>query len=124
MNGIDDCKIENTRDYNLNPTGGKVIGCGLTIFWQDGPLGRHHKNCSTLPEGGDCVWECTRKPPNGAFVETVISAAVQRLEFYQESKFECKENAVAIDALTEALESLSARTMNREKRAVEGTHAV
>jgi len=96
----------NQTDENDNPTGGTVKGVGLEISWQDGPLGR----------GED------RKEPNGAFVETVIAAAKSRLEFYQESKFKCSENAEAIVYLENALVYLNTRTKNREAREVEGTH--
>ena len=95
------------NDENGNPTGGTTIGTGIEIHWQDGPLGR----------GPD------RKPPNGAFVEGVIAAAVDRIEYYQASKFKCRENAIAITKLQEALQWLQWRTMSREARQVEGTHA-
>lgn len=108
MNAIDECVINNTSDAEGNPTGGMVEGTGLQIIWQNGPLGR----------GED------RVEPNGAFVETVISAARQRLDFYQQSKFECAENARAIAYLDEALAILQERTRNREEREVEGTHTV
>lgn len=109
MNNIDSCTIENYRDAAGNPTGGIVLGVGLGITWQNGPLGR----------GED------RVEPNGAFVETVISAAKQRIEYYQtasEGRFACRENAVAITKLDEALMWLEKRTKDREKRNVEGTH--
>ena len=101
-------KSENQTDENGNPTGGAVDGCGLTIKWQNGPLGR----------GAE------RKEPNGAFVETVIDAARQRIQFYQDSKFKCRENAIAITKLEEALLWLNKRTTDREKRQVEGEHKV
>ncbi len=98
---------ENRVDENGNPTGGSVRGVGLSIDWQNGPLGRGEE----------------RKEPNGAFVETVIDAARQRIEAYQASKFKCRENALAITKLEEALHWLNARTNRREKQNVEGTHA-
>lgn len=98
----------NQSDENGNPTGGSVRGTGLVIDWQNGPLGR----------GAE------RKEPNGAFVETVIDAARQRIEFYQASKFKCREDAIAITKLEEALLWLNKRTQNREKRQVEGEHKV
>jgi len=109
MNAIKDCLVENKVDENDNPAGGFVHGVGLSIEWQNGPLGR----------GED------RKEPNGAFVETVISAALQRIEFYQivnGGKFKCRENAIAITKLEEALLWLDKRTRDREARQVEGTH--
>jgi len=111
MNTIEDCWIENHADQNGNPTGGRVDGVGLKIQWQDGPLGRGEE----------------RLAPNGVFVETVISAAKQRLEYFQrasDGKFSCEENALAIKKLGEALKHLESRTKTREERGVEGTHKV
>ena len=102
-------KAENVVDANGNPSGGTVNGTGFTIAWQNGPLGRD--------EG--------RQKPNGAFVEDIIDAARQRIEFYQnakDKKFACKENAMAITKLEEALLWLDKRTQDRERRKVEGTH--
>lgn len=90
------------------PLGGTSYGTGFCISWQHGPLGR-----------GDA-----RVAANGAFVETIIAAARDRLEYYQTSPFACSENALAISHLTQALEALQQRTAAREARQVEGTHAV
>ena len=99
-------KAENLSNAQGHPTGGHAEGVGIKIKWQNGPLGR----------GKD------RKEPNGAFVETVIDIARQRLEFYQESEFRCEANAVAIMHLKAALDVLDRRTKEREAREVEGTH--
>ena len=80
------------------PAGGSVSGTGLSIAWQNGPLG--------APNAPD------RKAPNGAFVETVIAAAAQRIEHYQQH-FPCRENALALTKLEEALHWLDARTKRR-----------
>lgn len=98
--------VENTLDADSNPTGGHVKGVGIQIEWQNGPLGR----------GDD------RKEPNGAFVEDVIVAAIQRIQFYNDGKYRCRENSLAITHLEEAVHWLEARTRDREKRQVEGTH--
>lgn len=94
------------HDQDGNPTGGQTTAVGLMIDWQDGPLGR----------GED------RQEPNGAFVETVIVAAMGRLQFYQKSKFACNENEAAIASLKQAMASLNRRTEKREAAGVEGTH--
>lgn len=98
--------IDNRLDHHGAPAGGYAEGCGLAIRWQNGPLGR-----------GD-----SRKEPNGAFVETVIHAALLRLEHYQETRFRCDENAGAIADLRHALGWLQMRTREREAVGVEGTH--
>lgn len=89
-----------------NPAGGHSEGVGIKIDWQNGPLGL----------GAE------RKEPNGAFVEGVLTAALQRLQYYQSTQFECRENALAITKIEEALHWLDARTNNRIARGVEGTH--
>ena len=101
-------KATNECDENDNPTGGFVDGVGLDIRWQNGPLGR----------GED------RQEPNGAFVETVLDACRQRIDYYQKSKFNCRENDIAITKIEEALMWLNKRTQDREKREVEGEHKV
>ena len=98
------------NDEAGNPAGGVTLGVGIRIDWQNGPLGR--------PEEGN------RKEQNGAFVEGVIAAALDRLEYYQASKFRCRENALAITKLEEALHWCQHRTAKREAQKVEGTHAV
>lgn len=98
-----------TLDDDGNPTGGTTNGVGLYIQWQNGPLGR----------------DAERGEPNGAFVEGVILAAIGRLQFFQTAsnkKFACRENALAITKLEEALMWLEERTRAREERKVEGTH--
>jgi hypothetical protein len=94
-------------DDNGNPTGGTTEAIGIHINWQNGPLGR----------GAE------RQEPNGAFVEGVTQAAIGRLQFYQKSKFACRENAIALTHLETALLWLQKRTADREEREVEGTHA-
>ena len=101
-------ECENYTDDDGNPAGGTVSGRGLTINWQSGPLGRDDE----------------RREPNGAFVEGVIAAAVQRIQHYQDTKFSCRENAVALTHLETALLWLGKRTADREARDVEGTHAI
>jgi hypothetical protein len=56
---------------------------------------------------------------NGCQVDTVIEAAKLMLEGLNK-QFPCRENALAITKLDEALHWLAARTVNREKRGVEG----
>jgi hypothetical protein len=100
-------KSHQFSDQNDNPAGGHTFGNGFAVAWQNGPLGRGEE----------------RKEPNGAFVEDIIAAAKDRLEFYQRSRFACDANAQAIAHLEQALEILESRTREREARAVEGTHA-
>lgn len=111
-------EVYNITDGEGNPAGGVVQALGISIKWQQGPL-------QLVADGGD-------QPPsqpnqeapghNGAFVEGVIDAAIKRLEFYQRSRFACKENEEAIDHLKAANAVLDERTSRRKAEGTEGTH--
>lgn len=93
-------------DSQGNPAGGETLGIGFDIKWQEGPLNV----------------DGVRKQQNGAFVEDIIEAAIGRIEHYQDSRFHCIHNAVALGHLRAAAEVLSERTRDRQDRGVEGTH--
>ena len=114
-------KSEHWNDANGNPEGGVAFGNGFAISWQHGPLGRHMPACRQ-PDNGPCVNGCTRREPNGAFVEDVIEAAADRIRYYQSSRFASGYNADALSYLEAALAALNRRTSDREARDVEGTH--
>lgn len=96
---------EQILDSNGCPAGGYSRGIGFSIDWQNGPLGRGEN----------------RKEQNGAFVEHVIMAVIDRLKFYQGTKFESNQNEHALHHLNMALTHLNMRTREREERGVEGT---
>ena len=102
-----------TTDGDGNPTGGRTFlnlstepgdPNAIEVFWQDGIVG----------DAGQ----------NGAFVEDVIEVARQRLQFFQASKFRCRENAIALTKLEEALQWLDWRTRKRLILNVENTYEV
>lgn len=86
-------------DDEGNPAGGASSAKGIVVQWQNGPM--------ASPED-----------QNGAFVIDVIQIAIDRLHFYNESKFRCRENSLAVTKLEEAIHWLDSR---RTRRAVEGT---
>lgn len=61
---------------------------------------------------------------NGLMNEDLIAMVIDRLQSFQDSDFKCRENAVAITKLEEALMWLRKRTQDREDRGVEGTHKI
>jgi hypothetical protein len=86
-------------DEDGNPTGGASTGQGYGITWQNGVL-----------------------EPTGAILEDVIATCVDRLEFFQASRFSCRENALTITHLQEALHWLNHRTVQRARAGKEGTY--
>lgn len=65
---------------------------------------------------------CKECGVNGVGNEDLIVMVITRLEHFQKSGFSCRENAVAITKLEEALLWLRKRTMGREKKGIDGTH--
>lgn len=102
---------ENWTDENENPRGGVATGRGFTISWQNGPLGQ--------------VGTDERVEPNGAFVEDVVGAVKNRMEFYQnnaDGRHACPENAECIMLLERFLQVQQQRTARRTADKTEGTH--
>lgn len=94
----------NYIDPDGNPAGGWFDGMGISGHFQDGPLGRGEE----------------RQPANGAFVEDIETIILHRMEFYQSTRFACRENALVITKLEEAQHWGQHRTRQREARGVEG----
>ena len=88
-------------EYGVNGEPGEPL---CDIHFQEGPI----KECGV----------------NGVCNEDLINIVIDRLEHFQRSEFKCRENALAITALEEALLWMRKRTMSRKKRGVEGTHIV
>lgn len=98
--------VRNYLDADGNPAGGYAHGVGFCVSFQDGPRGK--------ADGG------ALNPPNGAFVEDLLVAARQRLEFFQTSRFTHPANVDAIAAIDGAIGALHLRANERAVRGVLG----
>ena len=61
---------------------------------------------------------------NGCHNEDLIAIVIDRLQNFQESSFACRENAIAITKLEEALLWLNKRTQDRRNKGIEGTSQI
>lgn len=86
---------EQFLDTAHRPMGGTAWGQGVRVDWQNGPL--------VFDDEG-------RADPNGAYVEDIIIIAMERLRFYNETDFGCREYAQAITKLEEAIHWLNSHT--------------
>jgi hypothetical protein len=68
----------------------------------------------TIPENG----------VNGVTQEALLAVVIDRLRSFQAGKFACRENALALTRLEEAMHWLQHRTRSRLDRGVEGSHKV
>ena len=89
----------------------------------------------TLPGGPDakcepfCIIKFQNGPIkeagiNGVMNEDLIAVVIDRMRGFQSGDYACRDNALALTKLEEALMWLRHRTDEREARGVEGTHAV
>ena len=58
---------------------------------------------------------------NGCHQEDLLAIVVDRLQCFQKGEFACRENAMALTMIEEALMWLRKRTQDRIDRGVEGT---
>lgn len=59
---------------------------------------------------------------NGLSNEVLLAIVEDRLKGFQSGKFACRENALALTKIQEAMHWLHHRTRDRVQRNVEGTH--
>lgn len=93
--------LANDEDQIIDFETSKILG---EIHFQQGPI----KECGV----------------NGVMNEDLLLMVITRLKAFQNTEFACRENAIAITKLEEAVLWLRSRTTERESRFVEGTHAV
>ena len=61
---------------------------------------------------------------NGVMNEDLIAIVIDRMRGFQSGDYKCRDNALALTKLEEALMWLLNRTNEREARGVEGTHII
>lgn len=61
---------------------------------------------------------------NGCHNEDLLEIVIDRLQGFQNSEYKCRENAIALTKIEDALLWLNKRTQDRQDRGVEGTHTV
>ncbi|MEA2001443.1 MAG: hypothetical protein U9N84_06100 [Actinomycetota bacterium] len=59
---------------------------------------------------------------NGVVLEDMVEACIQRLRFFQDSKFRCRENALALTKLEEAAQWMRQRQRNRHLQNVQSSY--
>jgi hypothetical protein len=102
VTAVDDLGPGNaSHRYRIEPTVGNALG--LLIEFQNGPL-------------KETVY------PNGVTNEALLAVVIDRLQGFQSGPYACRENAIALTKLQEAMHWLHHRTRERVSRGVEGTN--
>ena len=103
VTAIDEPEFNANHMYRIEPVAEDSNATGTLIQFQKGPI----------KENG----------VNGCHHEDLLAIVIDRLQSFQNSEFSCRENAVAITKLEEAMMWLGKRTADRVNRGVEGTSA-
>lgn len=61
---------------------------------------------------------------NGCHHEDLLAIVIDRLRSFQAGEYACRENAIALTKIEEAMHWLNHRTAEREARGVEGTNTI
>jgi hypothetical protein len=112
--------------HDVNP-----VSFGIAAFATDTPGlgGANHRYVVTFPSGREVHIDFQDGPIgeagiNGLTHEVLLAIVADRLRGFQDGAYNCRENALALTKIEEALQWLHYRTRSRKARGVEGTHAV
>lgn len=114
----------------------------IIVLDEPGPGGANHKYALEYPAAEDaagfrdasdgawknaCILKFQNGPikevgTNGVTHEALLAVICDRLESFQKGPYACRENALALTKLQEAMMWLHKRTRDRLARGVEGTH--
>lgn len=123
-------------DHIINPCNDKLV---ITVTDQPGAGGANHRY---IIEGFDGKTNRSKEPAdysdfqtilfqngpinevgvNGLTQEVLLAIVADRLRSFQDGPFKCRENALALTKIEEAMHWLQQRTIARMRRGVEGMH--
>lgn len=105
---------------------GNALNDAITIAVLDEP-NHEYEVCFSSNMMDNCIIGFQKGPPaesiNGLSNEVLLAIVEDRLAGFQEGPFKCRENAIALTKIQEALMWLQKRTRDRAARGVEGTQA-
>lgn len=124
--------MRDITEHRVNPANDLI-----QVYAQDEPqlmTGAHHEYVVQLPDNGDTpgvsmLIEFQNGPinevgVNGVTHEVLLAIVADRLRSFQDGPYACRENALALTKIEEAMHWLHHRTRARMVRGVEGTHIV
>lgn len=109
------------RDHQVNPANDLLV---IEVLDEQGAGGANHEYLIRGPD-----FEVNISFQNGSIAESGINGITQeallaicmdRLRSFQVGKFSCRENALALTKIEEAMHWLHSRTLDRMRRGVEG----
>lgn len=111
-------------EHKINPVNDKV---NILVLDEPGAGGANHVYKYEFPDGKYDVTISFQNGPivehgvNGVTQEILLVTVADRLRSFQAGPYACRENAIALTKVEEALNWLNRRTYARMRRGVEGT---
>lgn len=122
------------RELTSHKANGLNDEISISVLDQPGPGGAHHLYMITAVDPSTHrLHECPIKfqlggiqesGVNGISNEALLAIVEDRLDCFQSGPFATTENALALNAVRQALEKLHERTRERQQRGVEGKAVV
>ena len=119
-------------EHKVNPANDRI---SIEVMDLPGAGGACHEYLVTLPAPDNTAgtaaksWQISfQNGPineagvNGLTQEVLLAIVADRLRSFQAGPFSCRENALALTKIEEAMHWLHSRTLGRMQRGVEGTH--
>ena len=112
-------------DHAIDPANEPI---GITVVDEPGAGGACHHYAIDLDEytGTDIFFQngpIAETGRNGITQEALLAVVIDRLRCFQAGPYSCRENAIALTKIEEAMHWLQSRTRARMARGVEGTSA-
>jgi hypothetical protein len=125
------------HDHKVNPANDALT---ITVLDEPGAGGANHlyqvtgfnaatnasvRNPDMPPIGQDILFQngpIAETGVNGTTQEVLLAIVADRLRAFQAGPYACRENAMALTKVEEAMMWLHKRTLDRMRRGVEGTH--
>lgn len=113
------------REHKVNPTNDRL---NITVADEPGHGGANHVyEVRGFDDGVIMVISFQNGPinengVNGLTQEVLLAIVADRLRSFQAGPFACRENALALTKIEEAMHWLHSRTLARMQRGVEGTN--
>lgn len=117
--------VRELTDHRVNPANDKLK---IEVLDEPGAGGAHHEYEISGFDAMTAVRVSFQNGPiaeagvNGVTQEALLAICIDRLRSFQAGPYACRENALALTKMEEALMWLLQRTRARMARGVEGTH--
>ena len=131
--------VRTITDHIINPVNDKLV---ITVTDAPGAGGANHAyvvhggdfgsnpsmQSMTVPHVDEAIGILFQNGPinevgvNGITQEALLAIVADRLRSFQAGPFACRENALALTKIEEAMHWLQQRAIARMRRGVEGTH--